>query len=137
MTKGSCLCGGLQFEVTGPIQNVGNCHCSICRKLHGAPFSTYAQVSKQSLEIRKGAELVRRYASSESVERTFCDTCGANFTFHFSALPDAVWVAVGLLEDDPKLRPEHHMFVASKASWHEITDRLPQYEEYPPLPSES
>lgn len=135
--KGSCLCGAIQFEVTGPIQGVGNCHCSICRKLHGAPFSTYAQVGADSLKLVSGDAHVRVYKSSEEVERTFCDTCGANFTFRWSGLPEAVWVAAGLLEDDPQLRPQHHMFVGSKASWHEITDPLPRYEEYPPVPSDT
>ena len=41
-------------------------------------------------------------------------------------------VALALL-DDPPVRPELHCFVASKASWFDITDDLPQYPEYPPV----
>jgi hypothetical protein len=36
--RGSCLCGGVRFEITGPLSNPMNCHCSQCRKQHGAPF---------------------------------------------------------------------------------------------------
>jgi hypothetical protein len=36
------------------------------------------------------------------------------------------------LDDDPGARPELHIFVASKAPWHEISDDLPQYEAAPP-----
>ena len=86
--------------------------------------------------LRSGKDAVRTYRSSEQVERTFCGTCGSRFTFRWSGLPDAVWVAVGLLGDDPALRPQHHMFVGSKAPWHEICDELPQYAEYPPFPEE-
>ena len=132
MTQGSCLCGSIQFEISSAIENVGNCHCSMCRKVHGAPFSTYAQTASEGLRITAGAEHVRRYRSSDPVERSFCDTCGSNFTFRFDAMPAAVWVAAGLLEDTPALRPQHHIFVASKASWHEISDDLPQFAEYPP-----
>jgi hypothetical protein len=32
MVVGSCLCGGVRFEVDGPISGMGNCHCSDCRK---------------------------------------------------------------------------------------------------------
>ena len=134
MITGCCLCGAIQFEISSPIESVGNCHCSRCRKTHGTPFSTYAQTANEGLQITAGADRVRRYRSSTEVERTFCDTCGSNFTFRHEAMPAAVWVAAGLLEDTPTLRPGHHIFVASKASWHEITDALPQFDEYPPQP---
>ena len=137
MPKGSCLCGTIQFEVTGPIQAVGNCHCSMCRKAHGTPFSTYAQISDSDLTVLSGEANLRTYRSSEQVERSFCDNCGASFTFRWSELPTLVWVAAGLFEDDPQLRPQHHIFVGSKASWYEITDRLPQHETYPPIPSQA
>ena len=45
---------------------------------------------------------------------------------------DIVFVPPGNLEGDLDARPESHMFVKSKAPWYEITDRLPQHEEYPP-----
>ncbi len=133
MIEGSCLCGAIQFEIRGALQGVGNCHCSMCRKTHGAPFSTYAQAASADLHVRAGAEHVRGYRSSPEVERSFCDTCGSNFTFRFDGMPDVVFVAVGLLEDRPSLRPGHHIFVTSKASWHEIQDSLPQFDEYPPV----
>jgi hypothetical protein len=41
-------------------------------------------------------------------------------------------VPAGNLEGDPGIRPTKHMFVGSKASWHTITDDLPQHDEYPP-----
>ena len=130
--QGSCQCGAIRFEVAGPVGDVGNCHCSMCRKLHGAPFATYARAAAKDLVMRDGADHVRTYASSSRIERSFCDTCGANFTFRFDGLPDAVWIAAGLLDDTPELAPQRHLFVGSKASWHEITDALPQHEAYPP-----
>ena len=134
MLTGHCLCGAIRFEVTPPLQGVGNCHCSMCRRSHGTPFFTYAQVEREGLRVLAGAEHVRRFRSSPPVERSFCDTCGANFTFAFDGMPGSIWVAAGLFDDDPALRPDHHIFVASKASWHEITDALPQHAEYPPMP---
>ena len=104
----------------------------MCRKAHGAPFSTYAQTASEGLHLQAGADRIRRYRSSPPVERSFCDTCGSNFTFRFDGMPDTVFVAAGLLEDTPELRPGHHIFVASKASWHDIDDDLPQFDEYPP-----
>ena len=42
--QGGCLCGGIRYEVSGPLTDVGNCHCSMCRRFHGAAFATYAKV---------------------------------------------------------------------------------------------
>ncbi len=136
MAKGSCLCNALQFEIAGPIQAIGNCHCSMCRKTHGAPYSTYAQIERDHLKVLAGEANLNRFSSSDPVTRSFCATCGSNFSFEFEGVPQAIWIAVGLLEDDPSLRPQHHMFTGSKASWHDITDDLPQHETYPPLPGE-
>lgn len=130
--RGSCLCGAVELELRAPVQSVGNCHCSMCRRVHGTPFSTYAQLPADTL-LFTAAEHVRTYASSPSVDRTFCDTCGANLTFRVHEIPELVWVAAGILDDDPSLRPDHHIFVASKASWWHILDKLPQHEDYPPI----
>jgi hypothetical protein len=37
----------------------------------------------------------------------------------------------GSLIDEPALKPTAHMFVGSKAAWHEIHDDLPRHDEYP------
>ena len=41
-------------------------------------------------------------------------------------------IPMGSLDDDPGIRPERHIFAASRAPWFEIADRLPQHDEYPP-----
>jgi len=48
-------------------------------------------------------------------------------------MPDTIWVSVGTLEDDPGVRADSYMFVASKAPWDDINDALPQYPEYGPI----
>jgi len=37
---------------------------------------------------------------------------------------------MGSLADDPTIRATEHIFVGSKAPWFEITDDLPQSDEY-------
>ena len=44
MARGSCLCGGVAWEADGPFDLMSHCHCSICRKAHGAAFATYVAV---------------------------------------------------------------------------------------------
>jgi hypothetical protein len=105
----------------------------MCRKSHGAAFSTFARCTARELAVVTGAEHVRAYRSSKPIERTFCTTCGARLTVRFDGMPDAVWVSLATLDDDPGVRPGVHMFVASKAPWDEINDALPQFPEYGPM----
>jgi hypothetical protein len=119
------------FEVSGPVEGIGHCHCSMCRKFHGAPFVSYASAPKSAFRWLRGADRIRRYEVTPGGFRPFCSRCG-------SPLPNApeslerVFIPVGLLADDPKLGPMSHMFVGSKAPWYTISDSQPQYEEFPP-----
>jgi hypothetical protein len=130
MIRGSCLCGAIRYEI-GALEEMHHCHCARCRKAHGAAFSTFARAASAGLTM-SGEEQLRRYRSSEQVERAFCGVCGSHLFFRFDGLPDAVWVAVATFDDEPALAPQAHIFVGSKASWHAILDDLPQFAEYPP-----
>jgi len=139
---GSCLCGGVEFEIAGPLLAPLNCHCSQCRKQHGAAFRSRVRVSAKDFRWLHGEHLVKFYESPRGYQRGFCGECGSPIINRngpnwkppadFPQNPSPQYgVALALL-DDPPLRPALHCFVASKAPWFEITDDLPQYPEYPP-----
>ena len=47
---GSCLCGAVRFEVAGPLRDVVECHCAMCRKTHGH-IGAYTATPKDKLRI--------------------------------------------------------------------------------------
>jgi hypothetical protein len=107
---------------------MSHCHCSKCRKHHGTAFATFARA--EGVTWLSGANALRSYRSSASIERPFCGTCSSKMP---ADAPDAsVFIAVGNLTSDPLIRPESHIFVGSKAPWQEITDNLTQHEAFPP-----
>ena len=124
---GSCLCGGIRYEIDGPLGRVVNCHCSMCRKATGAAFRTRAAVASADFHWRAGADLLARYRSSPGEERTFCRVCGATLVTLFRDRPDELGLALGTLDDDPGVRASAHIFVESKAPWLEIDDDLPRF----------
>jgi hypothetical protein len=136
---GSCLCGGVKFEINGPLHGPSNCHCSMCRKQHGAAFRSRARVAQTDFKWVRGEELVTFYESSPGGFRGFCRVCGSPIINKFSAgtpvaerdpdAPSRYGIALATLDDDPGVRPAAHGFVASKAPWYEITDNLPQFAE--------
>ena len=129
--NGSCLCGQIQYEIHGPLEGILNCHCSMCRKAHGAAFRTRAAVRTADFEWKAGKDLLSRFQSSPGEYRTFCSRCGSNLVTIFDKTPDWLGFALGTLDDDPGVKPEMHVFVGSKAPWHEISDGLPQWKEAP------
>lgn len=64
MLRGSCLCGSVRYEVGGPVHDVHHCHCSMCRKAHGAAFSTFARLDAAAFRVVAGADQVRSSRSS-------------------------------------------------------------------------
>lgn len=128
--RGSCLCGGIEFEADS-VFLFGHCHCSMCRKAHGATFATFAAIRSGQFRFLKGEDLVQHYKSSPDGHRGFCKVCGSNAPVR-SRNGKTVWIPAGMLDEDPGLRPTFHMFVGSKAPWLDIADDLDQHDEFPP-----
>lgn len=127
MITGSCLCGAVRWRMEGPYARMSNCHCSMCRKAHAAPFATYIIVERDKYELLSGADEVCIYQSSSRMHRKFCSKCGSVTPFDAG---EYEVVPAGCLDDDPGIRPGRHIFVASKAPWHEIAGDSPQANEY-------
>ena len=128
--QGRCLCGEVVFEVSAPVGMIVHCHCSICRKFHGTPFATHGIVPHDALRWVAGRDRVRRYESSAAGERPFCSRCGSNVPAEHT--PDGAFIPLGNLDGEPDVRVLAHIFVGSKATWHEITDELPRFDAFPP-----
>ncbi|MCP6768815.1 GFA family protein, partial [Klebsiella pneumoniae] len=74
---GSCLCGDVAWEAPAPLEFMSHCHCSRCRKSHGAAFATYCMAPVESLRLTRGEDAIVRYESSPEMRRPFCRRCGS------------------------------------------------------------
>lgn len=133
MIRGSCLCGGVKFEVARVVGSFELCHCSRCRKASASAFVAGLGVMREDFRLVQGLELIRTYAmpireTPPPYRTSFCSRCG-------SPVPDASstspWfeIPAGLLDDDPQLRPDKHIYVDTKSVWFAITDQLPQFDK--------
>ena len=128
--EGGCLCGAVRYAISGEFQVVGNCHCSMCRKSNGAAYVTWGLFDPAQFKWTAGEDFVGSHRSSANVERRFCTKCGSSLaSAHDGHISE---VTLGTVDGDPGARPREHIFVGSKAPWHEITDSLPQHQEWPP-----
>ena len=132
MITGHCECGRVRFEVDGEIEDFSHCHCSQCRRLHGAAFATFAGVSRDRFRYVAGESDIRVYASSEGNDRVFCAVCGSNILVDPGEEPEALYLSMSAVDGDPPRPAGYHAYVGSKAPWHEITDDLEQHDTDPP-----
>lgn len=130
MITGSCLCGDVVWEAGEPLELMHHCHCSMCRKSHGTAFATAVAAPAKTFRWLRGEARIGRHESSPKVYRAFCTRCGSSLPE--SPFGEQIFMPVGSLDGDPGVRAMAHIFVGSKAPWHQITDDLPRFDEYPP-----
>ena len=132
MITGGCLCGAVQFQISGDIRNIVYCHCSMCRKAQGTAFASNGIVAKDDFRFTQGEDNLSCFESSPGQHKSFCRSCGSPIKSENSKHPGQIRIRLGTLDGDIKQRPEAHIFVGSKANWHDICDDLPQYNDYEP-----
>jgi hypothetical protein len=124
---GRCECGAVEYVVADEFGYAMNCHCSNCRAATGTAFKAFAGIEREKLAVTKGSDRLLVWGDVDG-NHTRCVVCGSLL---FSVVDgEGVHVALGSLRDAPTIRPTKHIFVGSKAPWFEITDDLPQHEEY-------
>ncbi|MEM7565157.1 MAG: GFA family protein [Pseudomonadota bacterium] len=124
--EGGCLCGKVRYRIKGSLIHADHCHCSMCRRQHGAAFATYADFSADDFEWILGADLIKIYETAEGGGWCFCTECGS--TLAGTDQHQITSITLGGVDGDPGIRPASHIFVGSKAAWYEISDDLPQFE---------
>ena len=127
---GGCLCGKVRYKISGSLLGADHCHCSMCRKQHGAAFSTYADFDINGFKWLKGEEITKIFESTSAAGWCFCSECGSTLAGTENRKITSITLAT--VDSDVDIKPDSHIFVRSKVNWHEINDDLPQYQERAP-----
>jgi hypothetical protein len=127
--RGRCACNAIAYEVSDEFVAAFNCHCSNCRATTGSAFLPWGEIEGEKLRVTKGAETLMVIGDPGEDHAMRCGACGSLL---YWTVRDGTYARVpyGTLVDEPTLKPTAHIFVGSKAPWHEILDDLPQHDEY-------
>ncbi len=129
MFTGNCLCNQVRFRFESKPTNVSICHCSICRLTTGSAFGVYIKVLGADLKLTDGAEQLCSYNVTDKLGTQFCRVCGSTVFAKHADFPGFVYVSLGAMAEGSDIRPTHHEFVGSRASWFDIQDSLPKFGE--------
>jgi hypothetical protein len=127
MLKGGCFCGFVRYEAQGPTRDATNCHCSMCRRICGAPFVAWFTVGVAALRFVVGQPA--RFRSSPHAERSFCPRCGTPLTFQSRHFPEEIDVTTCSLDDPESVPPQDHTRTSAQLSWVKLGDGLPRFPE--------
>ena len=122
--RGACLCGAVRFEIQLPPLFCAHCHCSICRRAHGAAYVTWVGALATGFTLLAGDDQLVRYRSSDHGTRSFCGICGSTLFFTSAHHPDRIDVVLANLQAATDLRPQFHAYFDDRAAWVEVNDGL-------------
>lgn len=122
ITKGSCNCGSVTWEVQGEMRPIVACHCSQCRKQSGLYFAATAAEDK---DLTINGDDLKWYKASPDASRGFCGTCGSSLFWKHDE-EDFTSILAGSIDGVSGLEIARHIYVGDKPDWYDITDGKPQ-----------
>jgi hypothetical protein len=129
-----CQCGAVRYRLTAPPSEVVHCHCSICRRAHGALFATAGVYDKKAVHIDDAKATLEAYESSPGNKRLFCSSCGGQLFLTVGDWQNTMFVVLGTLDQGQhpghERTVEKHIFWDSKVAWYDPEDDLPKMTGY-------
>jgi hypothetical protein len=125
MVEGSCLCGCVRFSADGFTAGIFKCHCSKCRKAFGGASSAAALCGEGQFSWLAGEERIKEHCTDSGFLRRFCPECGSILPQYLADYA-SYWIPVGLLDGDPGLSLQTHIYVESKANWEVLDENTPK-----------
>jgi hypothetical protein len=123
--NGGCFCGAVRYRASAPPLVVAHCHCTMCRRISGAPLVTWAVFATDAFAFTQGTPAELR--SSPQAVRTYCARCGTPLTFVGNERPQMIDVTVGSMDRPEDFAPAVHVWTSSRIPWLRCDDGLPRY----------
>ena len=128
--EGSCLCGGVRFEVSEPFSRVSQCHCAFCKKISGGYGTVSGRAATSAIHVVDGQDLLRSFTPEGGSAKTFCSVCGSNLFGGGWPASEQASVRLASIDTPFDRKPQAHTFVRSVADWEILPDDgLPRFDE--------
>ena len=115
--RGSCLCGDVGFVLAFPSKWVAHCHCSLCRRAHGAGVVSWVGMHEEDVAIADPHARLQWFASTPAARRGFCARCGSPLFFRSPRWPGELHVALAALHDPADRAPQAHAYWDAHVPW--------------------
>jgi hypothetical protein len=114
---GSCLCGSVQYKVSGEPVVARICWCRTCQKI-SANGTANAIFPASSIEVTGALSSYTSGADSgNEITRYFCATCGCHLFSNSSANAQFRVIRLGTLDDPSAIKPQLNIWASSAPAW--------------------
>jgi len=124
---GSCFCGAVQFAIELPTAACVHCHCSMCRRVHGAGYVTWIAVPYTRFRMVSGNEHLKVYHSSDHGRRSFCDVCSSSLFCESTRHPEVIDIVLANINGKIDREPQAHYYFSDHVEWVPLEDNLPHF----------
>lgn len=124
--SGSCLCGAINFSASLPSKWCAHCHCSLCRKAHGAGYVTWVGFEQDHVSFTRGEDHLTWYESTPGAQRGFCRQCGSSLFFRSKQWAGELHIALGCIDDAIDRQPQANVFFDKHVAWMPVDETLKQ-----------
>ena len=124
--RGSCFCSAIRFSASLPSKWCAHCHCSMCRKNHGAGYVTWAGFGVDQVKITHGEDQLSWFDSSAGAQRGFCKNCGSSLFFRSERWAGELHIALGSFDNAIDRQPQANVFFEKHVDWMPIDETLKQ-----------
>lgn len=119
---GGCQCGAVRYRADETLDSSHICHCRMCQKAVGNAFAALVGVPRAAISWTRGMPTL--FASSASVSRGFCATCGTPLTYDFHS-SGHLNITLGSLDDPAALPPRMQFGIEGRVPWFTALATLP------------
>nr|WP_213999649.1 GFA family protein [Arsukibacterium sp.] len=116
--RGSCLCGAVSVKAATKNNNIGVCHCAMCRKWGGGPL--LAVECGTEVEFT-GVEQITTFNSSEWAERGFCQHCGTHLFYRLKKEGHYA-IPAGLFDNADHWKLTEQIFIDQKPAFYSFAE---------------
>ena len=124
--NGGCLCGAVGFFASLPSKWCAHCHCSMCRKAHGAGYVTWVGYAQDQVRVTRGVDQLTWYGSSPEAQRGFCQQCGSSMFFRSTRWAGELHIALACIHEAIDRQPQANVFFTTHVAWMPIDETLKQ-----------
>ena len=119
---GGCNCGGVRYEVNGPLRGVIACHCAQCRRASGN-FVTATACRRSAFALVR-SDTLRWYVAVPGFRRGFCGECGSCLFFE-EVGGERVSISAGSFDERNGLKTVAHIFASEAGEYYSIDHSVP------------
>ena len=121
---GGCFCGAVRFAIDLPSKWCAHCHCSMCRRIHGAGYVTWVGVASEQFHLLGDSSTLQWFESSPGARRAFCTICGSSMLFESARWSGETHVAMACLDQAIDRKPQANAFHSAHVDWMPLDETL-------------